>query len=233
MNYGRVSWLAGQVDGAANALTGARQNLAGTDPLVAKAFGNLAGSASCHASFVAFVTGTVTGSGHLATTLGADADKITKIIGVFQRTDAESADELCAATRNTLNVYTTHVHSEGPFERGSPGDVERARQITMAADHMGRQPGSTIFTGDLNEKVDGNVNTQSSDAIRQIRDRLGYDDTGAGAPNGGKTSVNGTSRRIDYVFTSPDLVGGDGRVVDGGTSDHHGIVTDVGIPRGW
>lgn len=233
IEYERVGWLADQVQVAADELGDGRSGLPpGYSELPlppASAFGNTSGAGPCADGAAGLIEDARTARAHLRLTLGTDVTRLREVVSTFRSTDHAAADRAYAAAGGTLQVFTTHVHSEDSGgRRGSEDDRERAGQVNEAWYNVGNSLGPTVFTGDLNETVDSD--NRGSDAINRFGE-FGYTDAGRGA---GATSRDGDGRRIDYVFTSPDLnVPGSATNVDGGPSDHNGIAVDVEIPPRW
>jgi endonuclease/exonuclease/phosphatase family metal-dependent hydrolase len=234
MDYDRVEWLADQVEIAAEDLGDGSESLVpghyAPPPLPASAFGNVRGAGDCAEAAIGLLGEARAARGHLHAMLGTDVTRLREAVETFRNTDHAAADRMMAAAGGTLQVFTTHVHSEDRgAERGSGHDQERANQINEAGDVVNRTAGPTIFTGDLNETR--GADNQASDAINRIDEEYGYTDAGQAA---GATSSNGEGARIDYVFTSPEIgVPGDATNVDGGPSDHNGVAVDLEIPPGW
>lgn len=234
IEYERVEWLADQVQVAADEFGDGRSGLpagyADIPPPPASAFGNTSGADVCADAASRMIEDARTARAHLHLMLGTDVTRLREVVSTFRGTDHASADRAYAAAGGTLQVFTTHVHSEDSGgARGSEDDRERAGQINEAGYNVNNSIGPTVFTGDLNETVDSD--NRGSDAINRFGDEYGYTDAGQGA---GATSNDGEGRRIDYVFTSPDInVPGSATNVDGGPSDHNGIAVDVEIPPRW
>lgn len=259
MEYERVRRLAGQVAEAAGTLEDGRAALAeasgggfnlpdlpgmpGGDVLTAQLFGNTDNARACQSAHLEAKSAGATAAQHLGTALSADEGRLQQVISTFQQMDHESADRIAAAAGDSLNVYTTHVHSHSRGELGED-DQERADQINTAVDALAENPGPTVFTGDLNidydsDQVRGDVEerqTESSAAVRRLEEELGFENAGDAA---GPTSSYGEGDQIDYVFTSPDLVPGTAQKVEGDPegnedlSDHDGIAVDIEIPPRW
>ena len=233
IEYDRVEWLAGQCDAAADSVTTGRNGLSVlasvSDLVPAFAFGNSDGAEACRSACQDAAANAMSLSDYLALSLEADGGRLRQVVSAFRQTDHETADEICSTATDRLNVYTTHVHSEGRGERGDD-DNERAGQINEAADQLEVIPqdrfGPTIFTGDLNETRGSD--TRTAGAIGRIEDELGYTDAGAHAG-----STHPGAGRIDYTFASDDIGVSHAEVVDGGTSDHDALVTDMRIPPAW
>jgi endonuclease/exonuclease/phosphatase family metal-dependent hydrolase len=138
---------------------------------------------------------------------------------------ADEGRSLVGVRLNTANgpvdVYTTHLAEDKPEY-----DAEQTNQINNVWQQVGNNP-RAVITGDFNEALDQPAapGERSHGALGQYRDH-GYTDAG----NAGKTSVNGTGRRIDYVFTGGDIQPGKPGPVDGRPSDHNGITMDLTVP---
>jgi endonuclease/exonuclease/phosphatase family metal-dependent hydrolase len=118
-----------------------------------------------------------------------------------------------------LDIYTTHVAEDKPEM-----DRQQTAQINRVWDGLATKGDRVVVTGDFNETLDGA--DASAQALRR-HGEFGYADGG----NAGKTSVNGTGRRIDYVFTGPGIDARSPLPVDGRPSDHNGMVVDIQVPR--
>jgi endonuclease/exonuclease/phosphatase family metal-dependent hydrolase len=157
--------------------------------------------------------GAIISSGSLGTTklAGPDADEGRSLLGVRLNT-----------TGGPVDVYTTHLAEDKPEY-----DREQTDQIDKVWRNVGNNP-RVVLTGDFNEALDSPAaaGERSHGALGQYRDH-GYTDAG----NAGKTSVNGTGRRIDYVFTGGDIQPGRPGPVDGRPSDHNGITVDLTVPH--
>lgn len=142
---------------------------------------------------------------------GASADEGRSLVGVRLNT-----------ANGPVDVYTTHVAEDKPEY-----DAEQTNQIKNVWQHVGNNP-RAVITGDFNEALDTPAASgeRSHGAMGQYRD-YGYTDAG----NAGKTSVNGTGRRIDYVFTGGGIQPGKPGPVDGRPSDHNGITVDLTVPH--
>lgn len=224
-NLPRMRWLSGQVDEAANIMSGDAFAGPCVRTLPAAAFGNSFGGTACHAAWLGADTDARTAYDNLTAMLTSDVIRLGDVVLRFEQTDLESADAVNAAAHG-LNVFTTHVHHRaGP--RGSGHDQERTQQIQTATDHVNDRVGPTVFTGDLNEIRTSDTN--GADAISNLVENDGFTDAGAAA---GGTSSGGA--RIDYVFTSPEV--GTPRPadrVDGHPSDHDGVAVDITVPPDW
>lgn len=245
MDYGEVQALADRVSDAAAAMESGQSTLDGSAatsrsiPVPSmphwSAFGNTPSASACGLEYYGAKTSAVTAAGRLSAILAADSTRLEQVISIFRQTDHESADEICRTGSNSLAVYTTHVHSKGSGERG-PDDQTRARQLNDAVGTLGANPGPTIFTGDLNEKI--RSNTESAGVLNSLVTDMGFENAGDAA---GPTSNNGEGRQIDYIFTSPELdpdsenadnVAGD-PAGNHDLSDHNGIAVTVEVPTAW
>lgn len=138
---------------------------------------------------------------------GPSADEGRSLVGVRVHTNS-----------GPMDIYTTHV-AEDQYP-------DQANQINKIWGQVGADP-RTVVTGDFNEALDGPAQGDPSHEALRRHDDLGYRDSG----NAGATSVNGTGRRIDYIFTGKDLRAGQPSPVDGRPSDHNGMVVDVHVPE--
>lgn len=252
MDYGRVGRLAAEVAEAAGVLEEGRAALAGTSgdsEVTTGMFGNTDSAGACQSAHIKAKSAGSVATQHLGTALSADEGRLQQVITTFQQMDHESADRLAAAatTSNSLNVYTTHVHSPSRGEVGAD-DQERADQINTAVDTLAETPGDTVFTGDLNidydsprEGHDGvpERDTESAQAVGRLESELGYENAGDAAGPTANYGDEPDDGQIDYVFTSPGLVPENARKVEGDPehnedlSDHDGIAVDIAIPPSW
>jgi endonuclease/exonuclease/phosphatase family metal-dependent hydrolase len=157
--------------------------------------------------------GAVLSSGPLGSVnlAGPGADEGRSLVGVRLNTAGGPVD-----------IYTTHVAEDKPEY-----DAEQTNQINNVWQNVGNNP-RAVITGDFNEALDqppAKEGERSHGALGQYRDH-GYTDAG----NAGRTSVNGTGRRIDYVFTGGDIEPGKPAPVDGRPSDHNGVTVDLTVP---
>jgi hypothetical protein len=254
MDYERVRRLAAEVAEAAGMLEEGRAALAGTSgdsEVTTGMFGNTGSAGACHSAHIETKSAGSLATQHLGTALSADEGRLRQVITTFQQVDHESADRLAAVatTSNSLNVYTTHVHSDSRGELGAD-DQERANQINTALDTLAETPGDTVFTGDLNidydsphEGQDGvpEEDTESAQAVGRLESELSYENAGDAAGPTGNYGDEPTDGQIDYVFTSPGLVpdSENAQKVEGDPehnqdlSDHDGIAVDIAVPRSW
>jgi len=251
MDYDRVQGLAGKVAEAAETLEAGRTALTGTSSdseVTTGMFGNTDAAGDCHSAHIRTKSAGSEATQHLGTALSADEGRLQQVITTFRQMDHAGADRLAAAatTSNSLNVYTTHVHSE---QRGHLGehDEERADQINTAVDTLAETHGDTVFTGDLNIDYDSDQNrdgvvereTESAEAVGRLESELGYANAGDGTGPTGNYGDEPSDGQIDYVFTSPGLDSANADKVEGDPrhdedlSDHDGIAVDVTIPPGW
>lgn len=150
---------------------------------------------------------------------GADGSDGRAAISVRVHTDNGGA----------VDVATAHTDYDGVSEADRAGQIAQLREFAEA----GADGNPVIITGDLNHTMTGDG--RPSEALQDYLD-AGYTDAGDIGP----TSQFGDGRRIDYIFTSPDLTTGDPDRVQGDSpdeegqdhdlSDHDGIVVDVAVP---
>lgn len=218
----RARWLRDEVERAVNGMdkpTPATPPVGNVSPA---AFGNTAGKALCYEAWRDTTAAAETAYGYLRLSLDADVGRLDAVMHTFARMDAEAADDFCAAAMrsNTLDVYNTHVAS------GTDADAARvrSRQLDPAVDHIEGNAGPAIFAGDFNEENPPQV------------DRLqgqGWADASTDA-SGAPVATSGSGRPIDKVYVSPGVVVTDpARAIDGGPSDHDGLVVDVGVVPAW
>lgn len=129
-----------------------------------------------------------------------------------------------------VDIATAHTDYNGVNEAERAGQITQLRQFAEA----GADGNPVIITGDLNHTMTGEG--LPSDALQDYVD-AGYTDAGDIGPT---NEWGDGERRIDYIFTSPDLAAGDpGRVQgdspdeegqDHDLSDHDGIVVDIAVP---
>lgn len=231
MEYEQVERLAIDVTDAADELGKGRDGLSqapsvgvalpipfGDDPVVvtAAALGNTDSARNCLTALHRAQSAAGTATERLVTVLTDDAERLRQAVTAFQQTDHESADRLFAASRDGMNVYSAHVHSDG----SNDDDYVRADQIDRLRESV---DGPAVVGADLNAELsDGN---QSADAVA----RFGDDGFEVNAGEVGGTSSSG--RSIDYVMPSAGVSVTNPREVDGGPSDHDGQRVDVTIPR--
>lgn len=254
MDYDQVLGLATKVAEAAGTLGDGRTALTGTSrdsEVTIGMFGNTDGANACQAAHTSTKSAGSQTVQHLGTALSADEGRLQQVVTTFRQMDHTAADQLTAAatTNNTLNVYTTHVHSPSRGEVGAD-DRERADQINTAVDTLAETPGDTVLTGDLNidydsphEGDDGvpERDTESAQAVERLESELGYENAGDAAGPTANYGDEPDDGQIDYVFTSPGLVpdSANAQKVEGDPrhdqdlSDHDGIAVDVAIPPSW
>lgn len=237
MEYERVRRLADQVSEAAATLEGGRSALGdgpgtgfslpnpfGEDSFVqlSTPFGNTQSARTCQAVYHEAQAAGGTATERLGAVLTADVERLGQVITCFQETDHESADQICAAGGDSLNVYSTHVHSHG----SSDDDFVRAGQIDRLRDEI---EGPAVIGADLNAEPDDD--NRSSEAIADFEDH-GYDVHSGGVDDSGEVvGTSSSGRFIDHVITSPTItVGGQPQLVDGGPSDHEGQRLDITVP---
>lgn len=229
----RVRWLIGQVTAAANAINETRDpataprfipgSPSGADPdpdpvgtVPATAFGNTAGASPCHTAWQDVATGVGDVLGYLRMSLEADVGRLDTVLRAFQETDAESADELCAAglRSNALHVFNTHLDAHSA-ER-------RADQADAAVDEIEPQLAPTIFAGDYN--------TETPPEVDRLEDR-GWTDASTAY---GRDVPTFGDRAIDRVYTSPGIVAtGPAESIEGHPSDHDPLRVDLAVAPAW
>ncbi|GGO62713.1 hypothetical protein GCM10012289_08020 [Nonomuraea cavernae] len=248
MYYEEVGALATSVTQANSALAKAGDALtkASDNPIASRsqyfpgfnAFGNTPAAKEMSGLFGSVKEAGGTAADHLRMVLDEDVIRLRDVIRSFKETDHEEADRINATLgRQTLSVYSTHVHSTGSEEvrppvlhgEENPGndaaadDHVRAGQIDKFHQLFNKSPG--VVGGDFN--VESNAGDRSAEAMK------GFEEDGhridAGRLNDGGTSGGG--RHIDYVITAPGIVAQNPERVDGGSSDHDGQRVDITVPR--
>jgi hypothetical protein len=213
----QIRWLASRVGDAAVSL---RDGHTGIGTVTRGAFGDTAGGIACAGAVTDAASSGGTATEHLQRELRSDVDKLTGVAANYQDTDAAGSERM-----DSIDVYTTHLSGGRPD------------QIAGAWDVVGESAGHpTVLTGDFNTRLDdadcppGNDDEACDPRSRaQLgrHDELGFTDAGADA---GPTSGHGErGNRIDYILANGvDPVGTE--VIDGGPSDHEGLVTDLVLP---
>jgi hypothetical protein len=215
MEYSQVERLAEAVAEAADELTTGGRPLA-DDRVSAAALGNTDSANDCLTALRRAQSTARTATRRLVTVLDDDADRLRQAVVAFQQTDHETADQMFAASRDGINVYSAHVHSDG----SNDDDFVRADQIDRLRESV---DGPAVIGADLNAELDdGNM---SADAVARFGDD-GFD-VNAGEVGG----TSSTGRSIDYVMPSSGVSASNATEVDGATSDHNGQRVDVTIPR--
>lgn len=138
--------------------------------------------------------------------------------------------EVATPDGGVVNIATAHTDPKGVSDTKQAEQIDRLREY--AEDDADGDP--LVIAGDLNHAPVGD--RPQADALRDYVEDGGYTDAGDVGP----TSDNGKDKRIDYIFTSPELAPGDPTRVQGDSpdkpgddtdlSDHDGIVVDVGVP---
>jgi hypothetical protein len=216
LDFELVTWLRNQVQAAVDGMDERTPAMPRIGNVSAYAFGNTLSSALCYEGWRDTTAEAETAFGYLRLSLEADVGRLDAIMHTFLWTDAEAADDLCVAAMrsNTLDVYNTHVDTDAG---------RRSGQLDQSVDHIESQGGPAIFAGDLNTADPPHV------------DRLkiqGWTDASTDA-NGNPVPTY-KDRPIDKVYVGPGVVVTDpARSIDGGPSDHDGLVVDVGIPPAW
>jgi Endonuclease/Exonuclease/phosphatase family len=218
----RVGWLRNQIDAAAD---GMEKRTTATPPLgdiSYPAFGNTTGSALCYEIWRDTTAEAQTAFGHLRFSVEADVGRLDAIMHTFSRVDAEAADDLCAAAMrsNSLDVYNTHIASG----EGREAENVRRDQVGRAVDHIEAGAGGpAVFAGDFN--------TADPPEVDRLRAQ-GWTD--ASTNWNGEPVGTHHGRPIDKVYAGPGVaVTGPARPIDGGPSDHDGLVVDVGVAPAW
>jgi hypothetical protein len=218
----RVGWLKRQLDAAAE---GMEKRTTGTPPLgnvSYPAFGNTTGSALCFEIWRDTAAEIQTAFGHLRFSLEADVGRLDAVMHTFSRMDAEAADDILAAAMrsNSLDVYNTHIASGDKRE----AENVRGEQVGQAVGHIEAGAGGpAIFTGDFN--------TTEPPAVGRLQAQ-GWTDASTNASGDPVGTYHG--RPIDKVYVGPGVaVTGPARAIDGASSDHDGLVVDVGVAPAW
>ena len=187
-----------------------------------KAVGNAPSAGMCFAVWQETAPQAQTAYGHLRFSVKADIGRLDAIMNVFQRQDAESADDITAAAMRseTLDVYNTHVASGG---NNPEANQTRSDQMNRAVHHIEGTPNPSVFAGDMNAQV--------PDQVDRLK-RQGWTDASNDAVGQPVGTHHGNP--IDKVYVGPGVgVTGPARTVDGGPSDHDGLVVDVGVAPAW
>jgi hypothetical protein len=232
MHYDRVQWLRTRTLDAHLAMA--------TEPapvLDASAFGNTSGGAVCATVWADVVDQAGTAHPYLREAVQTDAVRLDEVIACFQRTDHESADDLCAAG-STITVMSAHLHSHDS-DQATPewDDYLRATQHDRMVDYAVGRPGAVIVGVDANVSVDrdddGGLAEYPQDLAPRAVDRFdqeGFDNVGdfsEGQPGEGTSS---SDRSIDYVWVR-GLNAGAPTEVEGDPSDHDGQYVEYALPR--
>ena len=210
-------WLRDQVEAAVNGMDKRTRTVPPVGNVAPSAFGNTSGSALCYEGWRDTTAEAETAFGYLRLSLEADVNRLDYILYTFSRMDAEAADDLCAAAlrSNTLDVFNTHLDSKD--------DQRRSDQLDRSVEHIEAGDGPAIFAGDFN--TDNPV-----EAYRLTGE--GWDDASKDA-DGNPVKTHG-GKAIDKVYVGPGVVVTDpARSIDGGPSDHDGLVVDVGVTPAW
>lgn len=155
--------------------------------------------------------------------LPSDLDEPRTILGVETTINGQD-----------VRLFTTHTTIRKPFVPAprAPQIYDPHREQIEAVFKAADGQGPMILTGDFNTQLDANGQpvdgSGAAKALASYRD-YGYTDAAAASGNTHPTSVDGTGRRIDYVFTEGlDVVAS--YTLEPGTSDHAGVVVDVRFP---
>lgn len=214
----RVRWLIGQVGVAANAINGSRGASDESGSVAASAFGNTASGSFCHTAWQETATEASTATGFLRTSLEADWSRLGVVLHTFEQMDAESADEICATglRSGSLDVFNTHLDSKS-------GD-RRQEQAEDAVNAIEPALGPTIFAGDFNTETPPELDRLTG---------VGWVEVSVDA-DGNPLATSSHDNAIDKVYASPGVVAtGPAEEVDGGPSDHDGIVVNLAIAPAW
>lgn len=153
-------------------------------------------------------------------TVESDFERLELALALYRKTDAEAADNLLAANRNRIDIFTAQM---------SVGDhgKEQAAQIARLATLVGDQTqGNAIVTGDFNATSSGD--TPSARNIRGFGNQ-GFD-VNAGDINDGLGGTSLSHRKIDFVMPR-GLATSETERWGRGPSDHDGQLTDVTMPN--
>jgi endonuclease/exonuclease/phosphatase (EEP) superfamily protein YafD len=223
VEYDQLAWLAGQVETATESLDDGRAAIAET-PYVSNA--DFGGEAQCAQSYRSLESRAIAAARMLAEALAADAEKMRRMVEVYDATDQETADRMFAAAGTTLDVYSAHVHSHDDGLTSEQSQAIRAGQIDELVDVAGSHEGPAIVGADLNtERGEG---TPSSDAVDGFETQLGFTNYAGDVPPTG----SGGTREIDYVFGGPQNVVVDADLVEtDGLSDHEGQNVEIEVNR--
>lgn len=223
IEYDQVGWLAGQVEAATESLDEGKAALTGT-PYVSNA--DFGGEDQCARNYRRLEGKAIAAARVLAQALQADADKMRRMVAVYEATDQQTADRLFSAAGTSLDVYSAHVHSHDDGLTSEQSQAIRAGQIDELIDVAGSYDGPAIVGADLN--TERGEDTPSSQAVEGFESELGFTNHAAGLP---PTGSDGT-REIDYVFGGPQNVVVDTDHVDAeGVSDHDGQNIELEVNR--
>lgn len=211
----QLAWLATRLVDAAETLHDGRGALAPVDR-------GVCGDTTVGLSFAGAVQNTMdsaaTAASQLLDVLRSDVDKLRDVAANYAAADAGGRGHMEAI--DSIDVYSTHVSGARPDQIAGVWDVVGG---------SGDRP--TVLAGDFNTDIDGNQSGREGEifdsaARRELErfDDLGFTDAGQDA---GPTS--GDPERIDYIFTK-GVSPVDTEVIDGGPSDHDGLVTELVIP---
>lgn len=185
------------------------------------AFGNTVGSVVCADVWRETMAEAQSAFEHLRFSVEADVGRLKSVMDTFRRVDLEVADDFCAAAMrsNSLDVYNTHIAS------GEGGEADRTRsdQLDRSVDHIEGGGGPGIFAGDLN--------TENPPQVDRLQAQ-GWTDASTGDDD--KAVQTRRGQAIDKVYVGPGVVVTDrARSIDGGPSDHDGLVVDVAVAPAW
>jgi endonuclease/exonuclease/phosphatase family protein len=219
IDLARVASLSTVFRAAADGLPRRTVGMPALGAVPAEAFGNTTGSVVCAGDWRETMTEAQTGFEHLRISVEADVGRLDSVMASFRRMDIEVADDFCAAAMrsNSLDVYNTHVASD------ESGPEVRDEQLGRSVDHIQGAGGPGIFAGDLNSEQPPQV------------DRLqaqGWTDASTDGDGNPVKTRNGQA--IDKIYAGPGVVVTQpARSIDGGPSDHDGMVVDVGVAPAW
>lgn len=239
MRFDAVLRLAEQVNDAGKTLGEGRREATGGaqafkyEPVpnpVFGAFGNTANATNAESAYAKLRYSADHLAEILIDVLGTDGSRLRTAVKLFKELDDRIADQLLAAEKGGFDVYSAHVHSDG---LGKYDDHVRTQQIDKLHGALNRGP--SLLGADLNVVTNDGDNpgqTTSGDAVHGIK-QDGYTVYSGGVgQNGQLTGTSPTHQRIDHVAGSPGFIMNNRpHVIDGGTSDHDGMVIDVEIPN--
>lgn len=160
----------------------------------------------------------------LSGTVDADTERLVLALRLYQQKDAEYADELLTANRNSLDVISTQFSVKGDANEQGIGEHEQAQgeQVSKAGSLAGHD--NTVLSGDFNAMPTGD--DPAARELARLR-RQGFD-TDAGDIHDGHGGTSASNKPIDYVM--PRGAGStEAYRWERKDSDHDGQVVDVTI----
>ena len=227
VDFERLGWLADQVSQAARALDDGCGAVDRAPFPAGSSFGDTDGAGAALSAYQSMAGSALGAARNLAAALASDVDRLGSAVAAYRTGDQGAAERVLAAG-GSLDVFTAHVHSGG----NPADDYIRATQLDRYVDAVAASHGPTVATLDANVSRDEDDQRANDllapQALDRFENELGYTD--AAEPVGPTHGDN----RIDYVFTSPEVVTGDPQRVsarEDELSDHDGQALDVTVPR--